>query len=198
MGGGHARRRLGLRRGGAGAETAGRASQAQEQRAWPSQSMRFASEPRPGRTRVRAWRAPGPTVAAVTGAGAADEAVAIDAVRVGAASWTNDLVLRRSWTRTPAVSAARSAMGTISVDLMVMGLSSIFPKSLGHLFHADREWMIPARSGLALRVGPRLMGCAAERKRGDERLTCFDADGDADHGVLTNGLGRAGAAHKPP
>ena len=55
--------------------------------------------------------------------------VAIDAVRVGAASWTNDLVLRRSWTRTPAANAARSAMGTMSVDFMVMGLSSILPKS---------------------------------------------------------------------
>ena len=54
--------------------------------------------------------------------------IAIDAVRVGAASWTNDLVLRRSWTRTPAASAARSAMGAMSVDFMVMGLSSILPE----------------------------------------------------------------------
>ena len=65
----------------------------------------------------------------LTGAGAAGLAVAIDAVRVGAASWTNDLVLRRSWMRTPAASAARSVMGTMSVDFMVMGrLSSILPK----------------------------------------------------------------------
>ena len=65
----------------------------------------------------------------LTGAGAAGVAVAIDAVRVGAASWTNDLVLRRSWTRTPAASAARSVMGTMSVDFMVIGrLTSILPK----------------------------------------------------------------------
>ena len=59
---------------------------------------------------------------------AAGVAVAIDAARVGAASWTNDLALRRSWTRTPAASAARSVMGTMSVDFMVMGQSSILPK----------------------------------------------------------------------
>jgi hypothetical protein len=65
----------------------------------------------------------------LTGAGAAGLAVAIDAVRVGAASSTNDSVLRRSWTRTPAASAARSVMGTMSVDVMVIGrLSSILPR----------------------------------------------------------------------
>ena len=52
-------------------------------------------------------------------------AIAIDPVRVGAASWTNDLVLRRSWTRRPAASVAKSAMGTMSVDFMVMGRLSV-------------------------------------------------------------------------
>ncbi len=82
------------------------------------------------------------------GAGAAGLAVAIDAVRVGPASWTNDLALRRSWTRTPAASAARSVMGTMSVDFMVMGdCRRSCRKSPNHVFHADRKWMIPATSG---------------------------------------------------
>jgi hypothetical protein len=39
------------------------------------------------------------------------------------------LVLSRSWTRTPATSVARSVVGTISVDFMVIGRrSSILPK----------------------------------------------------------------------
>jgi hypothetical protein len=63
------------------------------------------------------------------GAGSAGLAVAIDAVRVGAGSWTNDLVLGRSWTRTPAARAARSVRGTMSVDFMVMGrLAPILPR----------------------------------------------------------------------
>ena len=68
------------------------------------------------------------TGAGLTGAGASGLPVTIDPVRVGAASSTDGLVLRRSWTRTPAASAARSAMGTMSVDFMVMGLSSILLK----------------------------------------------------------------------
>jgi hypothetical protein len=68
------------------------------------------------------------TSGGLTGAATSGVAVAIDAVRIGAASWTNDLVLRRSWTRTSAASAARSAIGTMSIDFMVMGLSSILPK----------------------------------------------------------------------
>jgi hypothetical protein len=61
--------------------------------------------------------------------GGAGSAVAIDSVRVGAAAGTNVLVLRRSWTKTPAASAAKSVMGTMSVDFIVMGrLSSILPK----------------------------------------------------------------------
>src|SRR5271157_4284528 len=84
----------------------------------------------------------------LTGAGAAGLAVAIDGVRVGAASWTNDLVLRRSWTSTPAASAARSVMGTMSVDFMVMGdCRRSCQKSPNHVFYADRKWMIPATSG---------------------------------------------------
>jgi hypothetical protein len=62
------------------------------------------------------------TGAGLTGAGAAGLAVAIDAVRVGASSSTSDAVLRRWWTRTPAASAARSVMGTMSVDFIVMGI----------------------------------------------------------------------------
>jgi hypothetical protein len=61
----------------------------------------------------------------LTGCRSSGHALAIDAVRVGAASWTNDLVLRRSWTRTPAASAARSVMGTMSVDFMVMGGTAV-------------------------------------------------------------------------
>jgi hypothetical protein len=69
------------------------------------------------------------TGAGLIGAGAAGLAVRIDAVRVGAASWTNDSVLRRSWTRTPAASVARSVMGTMRVDFMVMErLPSVLPK----------------------------------------------------------------------
>jgi hypothetical protein len=58
----------------------------------------------------------------LTGAGAAGLAVAINAVRVGASSSTSDSVLRRWWTRTPAASAARSVIGTMSVDFIVMGI----------------------------------------------------------------------------
>jgi hypothetical protein len=60
---------------------------------------------------------------AETGDGlAGGSAVAIEAVRVGAASRTSDLVLRRSWTRTPAASAASSVMGTMSIDFIAMGI----------------------------------------------------------------------------
>jgi hypothetical protein len=65
----------------------------------------------------------------LTSAGASGSAVAIEELRVGAASWTSDVVPRRSWTRTPAASAARSVMGTMSVDFIVIGRPpSILPK----------------------------------------------------------------------
>ena len=66
-------------------------------------------------------------------------------------------------------------MGTMSIDFMVMGLPSILPKSPNHLFHADRKWMIPARGGACPSRWTAALGCAAEQKRGDERLTCFFA-----------------------
>jgi hypothetical protein len=80
------------------------------------------------------------TGAGLTGAGA----VATDAVRVGAASWTSDSVLRRSWTRTPAASVARSVMGTMSGDFMVTGrlCRRSCRKSPNHAFHAGSNWRI--------------------------------------------------------
>ena len=84
------------------------------------------------------------TGAGLTGAGAAGLAVAIDPVRVGAASSKDGLVLRRSWTRTLAASVARSVMGTMSVDFMVMGglCRRSCRKSPNHAFHAGSKWMI--------------------------------------------------------
>jgi hypothetical protein len=84
------------------------------------------------------------TGAGLTGAGASGWAVAIDPVRVGAASSKDGLVLRRSWTRTPAASVARSVMGTMSVDFMVMGrlCRRSCRKSPNHAFHAGSKWMI--------------------------------------------------------
>src|SRR5271167_3601464 len=70
----------------------------------------------------------------LTGGGAAGSGVAIDAVRVGAASSTDGLV-PRSWTRTPAASVARSVMGTMSVDFIVIGDSRSCRKSPNHVFH---------------------------------------------------------------
>ena len=69
------------------------------------------------------------TDARLTGVAAFGLAVAIDAVRVGAASPTDGLVLSQWWTRTPAASVARSVTGTMSVDFMVSArLPSILPK----------------------------------------------------------------------
>ena len=84
------------------------------------------------------------TGAGLTGAGAAGSAVAIDPVRLRAASSKDGLVLRRSWTRTPAASVARSVMGTMSVDFMVMGrlCRRSCRKSPNHAFHAGSNWMI--------------------------------------------------------
>ena len=84
------------------------------------------------------------TGAGLTGAGASGFAVPIVPVRVGAASLIGGLVLRRSWTRTPAASVARSVMGTMSVDFMVMGrlCRRSCRKSPNHAFHAGSNWMI--------------------------------------------------------
>jgi hypothetical protein len=84
------------------------------------------------------------TGAGLTGAGASGWAVAIDPVPVGAASSKDGLVRRRSWTRTPAASVARSVMGTMSVDFMVMGrlCRRSCRKSPNHAFHAGSNWMI--------------------------------------------------------
>src|SRR5271165_3597009 len=81
------------------------------------------------------------TGAGLTGAGASGWAVAIDPVRVGAASSKDGLVLRRSWTRTPAASVARSVMGTMSVDFMVMGKTVVDPaeRVLTMCFTPDRN-----------------------------------------------------------
>ena len=81
---------------------------------------------------------------ALTGAGASGWAVAIDPVRVGAASSNDGLVLWRSWTRTPAASVARRGMGTMRVDFMVMGrlCRRSCRKSPNHAFHAGSNWMI--------------------------------------------------------
>jgi len=45
------------------------------------------------------------------------------------------LVPRRSWTRTPAASVARSVKGTMSVDFIVMGDCRSCRKSPNHVFH---------------------------------------------------------------
>ena len=93
-----------------------------------SQSIRFASGPRPLVTRRHRCR----SEAGLTGAGASGWG-RIDPVRVGAASSKDGLVLRRSWTSTLAASVARSVMGTMSVDFMVM--TRLCRRSL-----AERVW----------------------------------------------------------
>ena len=71
----------------------------------------------------------------LAGSGAVGSGVAIDAVRIGAASSTDGLVPRRSWTRTPAASVARSVIGTMSVDFIVMRDCRSCRKSPNHQFH---------------------------------------------------------------
>jgi hypothetical protein len=83
----------------------------------------------------------------LTGTGASGLAAAIDAVRVGAASWTDDLVLRQSWTRTLAASATRSITGTMSVDLMVMAVVDLAERILTMCF-ARIEMDDPSRKRL--------------------------------------------------
>ena len=74
------------------------------------------------------------------GGGAAGSGVAADAVCVGTASSTGDPVPRRSCTTTPAASAARSVMGTMSVDFIVIGnCRRSYRKSPNHAFRADRN-----------------------------------------------------------
>lgn len=76
----------------------------------------------------------------LTGGGSAGSGVAADAVCVGTASSASDLVPRRSCTTTPAASAARSVMGTMSVDFIVMGnCRRSYRKTPNHAFRADRN-----------------------------------------------------------
>ena len=85
----------------------------------------------------------------LTGGGSAGSAVATDAVCVGTVSSTSDPVPRRSCTTTPAASAARSVMGTMSVDFIVMGDGRwSYRKSPNHAVSRGSKWMISARSGL--------------------------------------------------